>query len=124
MSNVKEKLKEWFLPNENDRSIIETDNFKRSFDSKKNNETKFIQIPRENITYTKQPQIYTLKHYLEVQEVAKALICNQDVIVDITNLDNKQKYRAIDFLSGVIFVIDGYRKKLDFNIYLFSREKI
>ena len=124
MSNVKEKIKEWFLPNENDRSIIETDNFKRSFEKKKENTISFIKPPHENIIYTRQPQIYTLKHHLEVQEAAKALICNQDVIVDITNLDNKQKYSAIDFLSGVIFVLDGYRKKLDFNIYLFSREKI
>ena len=42
MSNVKEKIKEWFLPNENDRSIIETDNFKRSFEKKKENTISFI----------------------------------------------------------------------------------
>ena len=126
MNNIKEKLKDWFLPSEDDKAIVDFPGFKRSIDKKSDDSIsppKFLSGKNPNLIISKQPQIFTLNHYLEVQEVAKSLIFNKDVIVDISNLDNKQKYRAIDFLSGVIFVIDGYRKKLDTNIYLFSKEK-
>lgn len=66
------------------------------------------------------PFVCVLSNFYEVERIAHYLVQRRSVIVNLTNLKNNDKYRVIDFLSGVIYTFKGKRQKLESNIYLFS----
>lgn len=108
---MKETLKKWLLPSSEDQI---TTTKKKEVKEEKEEERK---------KKRKSPRVFTLITYQEAQEIARFLLGQQPVIVNVNRLSLKDKYRVIDFLSGVIFALDGERVKLDANIYLFSNEK-
>lgn len=66
------------------------------------------------------PIVYNVTSYYEIEGIAKNLFSKQSIIVNLSNLDVKDKYRVIDFLSGVVYSLKGKREKLEENIYIFS----
>lgn len=60
--------------------------------------------------------------YAEVQFVADNLKANKSAIVKLERLSDSDSRRVTDFLSGVIYSIDGKVSKLDSKIYLFTPE--
>lgn len=105
--SLKAKIKSILIPNENDGEIIYTNpNIKKSR----------IKNTAKQIT----PKVFMLSNYYEVEQIARNLFVEQSVIVNLTNLSTKEKYRVVDFLSGVIYSLDGKRIKLENNIYLFT----
>lgn len=56
----------------------------------------------------------------EVQYIADHLVNNRSSILNVSRLNDKQKMRAIDFLSGVVYTIDGSIQKLSPGLYLFA----
>lgn len=112
MKSVKEALKKWLIPSSDDQEEVTS--------------TRKKQEPEEELTSKKKrktPRVFTLMTYMEAQDVAHYLLLEQSVIVNVGNLVTKDKYRVIDFLSGVIYALDGERIKLDQNIYLFTPKK-
>lgn len=105
MKSFKENLKNWLIPASSD-----TNSETRSSVSTKETKKKSANAPR----------VFMLMNYNEAQEIANHLLARQDIIVNVSNLITKDKYRVIDFLSGVIYALEGKRLKLEPNIYLFS----
>lgn len=66
------------------------------------------------------PIVYNVTSFYEIESIAKNLFVKQSVIINLSNLEIKDKYRVIDFLSGVIYTLHGKREKLEENIYIFS----
>lgn len=105
MGKFKENLKKWLIPALDD-----------TIEKVEINETKEPKKKKQ----VKSPRVFMVFNYNEAQEIANHLLVGQDVIVNITNLALKDKYRVVDFLSGVIYVKEGKRTKLEANVYLFS----
>ncbi len=105
MKSFKENLKNWFIPTSTD-----TNDESHASISTKETKKKSGNAPR----------VFMVMNYNEAQEIANHLLAKQDVIVNVSNLITKDKYRVIDFLSGVVYALEGKRLKLEPNIYLFS----
>ncbi len=112
MKSVKEAIKKWLIPSSDDQEEITTSKKKVALEEDTSSKKK-----------RKTPRVFTLMTYMEAQDVAHYLLLDQAVIVNVGNLITKDKYRVIDFLSGVIYALDGERIKLDQNIYLFTPKK-
>ena len=67
------------------------------------------------------PIIHIVSCIQESEKIAIELMQAKPVIINLTNISTNDKYRIIDFLSGVIFSLQGRRIKLEKNIYLFVR---
>lgn len=105
MKTFKENLKKWLVP-----TSLDTSSEVRTGVATKDSKRKV----------TNSPRVFMIMNYNEAQEVANHILVKQDVIVNVSNLTTKDKYRVIDFLSGVIYSLEGRRLKLEPNIYLFS----
>ena len=57
----------------------------------------------------------------QVQDVVDSLKSGKDAIVDLKNLDAKEYIRALDFLSGAIYVLGGKIKKMSDKTFFFCR---
>lgn len=66
------------------------------------------------------PIVYNVTSYYEVEPIASNLFKKQSIIINLSSLETKDKYRVIDFLSGVSYCLRGTRTKLEENIYLFT----
>lgn len=100
--SIKSLIKEVLLPNSSD-----SDAFKMP-------KKKEVQIKKVA------PIVYNVTSYYEIENIASNLFLRQSIIVNLSSLALKDKYRVIDFLSGVIYSLSGTRTKLEDNIYLFS----
>ncbi len=100
--SIKSILKEALLPNSND-----SDCFK---------------APKKKEEHLKKvaPIVYNVTSYYEIENIASNLFLKQSIIVNLSSLALKDKYRVVDFLSGVIYSLNGTRTKLEDNIYLFA----
>ena len=63
------------------------------------------------------------KNQYEIEEIANLLLNGKSVKVDFIDFVEIDKTRALDFLSGVIFVLNGNIEKIEKTIYLFKIDK-
>lgn len=105
--SIRDKVKSFFVPSEKDTETLYQNN------------KKIANKKPQSVT----PKVFFVMNYFEVEDIAVPLFYNQSVIVNISSLAMKDKYRVIDFLSGVIYVLEGTRQKLENNVYLFSPPK-
>lgn len=56
--------------------------------------------------------------YEDVLEISENLKNDKPVIINLKNMDKDNAKRLIDFLSGVIYAIDGNIKKIENGIFL------
>jgi len=73
-----------------------------------------------NTTKKSAPIVYNVTSYYEIEPIASNLFAHQSIIINLSSLETKDKYRVIDFLSGVAYCLKATRTKLEENIYLFS----
>lgn len=62
--------------------------------------------------------LFEPRSYDEVNEVAKRLKENRAVVVNLHKLTREYAQRTIDFLSGVIYALDGTIEKIGTNVIL------
>lgn len=70
-------------------------------------------------TYTT-PKVILINDDLDLERIIMHIKNEDEVIVNVSLLDIKLRYRYIDFLSGYIMALNGKRKKLEENIYSFK----
>lgn len=58
--------------------------------------------------------------YAEVESMATLLMQKQVVIVNFKRMDKAQAARVIDYLTGIIFAIDGSAQKLQSELFMFT----
>lgn len=102
--SIRTFIKEKLLPNSGDGDTF-------SSDKKEKEEVKVKHVA---------PIVYNVTSYYEIEGIAKNLFSKQSIIVNLSNLEIRDKYRVIDFLSGVVYSLKGKREKLEDNIYIFS----
>ncbi len=79
------------------------------FDKIKKNEG--IEIP---------PIVFFANKYEDLDKIIASLETGHNVIVNVKNLDDKMKYRLLDFLTGYAYAMHIKREKLETWIYLFK----
>ncbi|AUM62849.1 cell division protein SepF [Spiroplasma monobiae] len=57
--------------------------------------------------------------YDETKQIADTLLRFKNVTVNLTDIERKEKKRLIDFLTGVMYALEGDYKKIDKGIYYF-----
>jgi cell division inhibitor SepF len=59
----------------------------------------------------------------DVEVIARSLIKGENARVDFSAFNYEDKKRALDFLSGVVFALDGEIEKLEGSIYLLKNKE-
>lgn len=72
---------------------------------------------RENDT---PPIVFFPNKYEDLDKIVVSLNKGHNVIVNVKNLDDRMRYRILDFLTGYSFALNHKREKLDSWIYLFK----
>ncbi|MCR8613127.1 MAG: cell division protein SepF [Mycoplasma sp.] len=67
----------------------------------------------------KKEKEFSPKKFDQVQNIANHIILGGKAIANLTNLPREEAIRTSDFLSGVIYAINGSVKKLGTQKYLF-----
>ena len=62
--------------------------------------------------------LYEPRLYADVRQIATQLLKGQAVIVNFTQMDDKNAKRVVDFLNGATFAIDGGIKRIGTEIFL------
>ncbi|MDH6367091.1 MULTISPECIES: cell division protein SepF [Breznakia] len=111
---IGKKIKEFISPMDEEEvieyeeneveSISEYESPKSKAVSKLSNDTKMV--------------LFEPRAYDEVHEVAKRLKENRAVVVNLHKLTRDYAQRTIDFLSGVIYALDGSIEKIGTNVIL------
>ncbi len=60
------------------------------------------------------------KSFVDTKEMARQLKKGNVIIVNFEHLNNSEILRIIDFVSGVLFILDGKYKKISNKTYLLS----
>lgn len=62
--------------------------------------------------------------YSEVEDMATLLMDRNAIIVNFSKMDKSQASRVIDYLTGIIFAVQGSVQKLQSEIFLFTPSDI
>ena len=68
--------------------------------------------------------LFEPRSFSEADEVGKRLKEGRAVVVNLHKLDREFAQRTIDFLTGVVFALDGKIQKIGTNVILCSPEGI
>ncbi len=60
----------------------------------------------------------------EISQVADHLCQNHSVVVDLTELSVEEARRVLDYLSGVVFAIDGKASRVGTGIFMFVPKNV
>lgn len=71
--------------------------------------------PSRAIVTVVEPRVYA-----EVENMATLLMQKNIVIVNFKRMDKAQAARVIDYLTGIIFAIDGSTQKLQSELFMFT----
>lgn len=83
---------------------------------RRNNVVSIQQAKQE--TRLSQIALYEPRLYADVRQIATQLLKGQAVIVNFTQMDDKNAKRVVDFLNGATFAIDGGIKRIGKEIFL------
>lgn len=87
-----------------------------------------VQTPKNNVVSIKNAKqrgnqlsriaLYEPRLYTDVKQIAEQLLNNQAVIVNFTQMEDKNAKRVVDFLNGTTFAIQGDIKRIGKEIFL------
>ena len=64
--------------------------------------------------------LFEPRHFDEASEIADHVKAQKACVVNLHRLDGEYRRRAVDFLTGVVYALDGTIKKIDSNLILCS----
>jgi len=126
-----QKVKKWFFEEEED-----DDDVYKEVDKEEENESKKATSMFEKAKSTKASQamnsinadshlvLFEPRQYSETQEIATFLKNKKAAVVNLHRLKKEQSKRVIDFLSGVIFAIEGDIQPIGPRIFLCTPKNI
>lgn len=71
--------------------------------------------PSRAVVTVVEPRVYS-----EVENMATLLMQKNVIIVNFKRMDKAQAARVIDYLTGIIFAIDGSTQKLQSELFMFT----
>ena len=111
---IKDKFKEFIAPMDEDE-VLELDPEEVQAISK-------YEAPKSkvvsNASFDTKMVLFEPRSFDEAEEVAKRLKENKAAVVNLHKLQRDYAQRTIDFLTGVIFALDGTIQKIGHNVIL------
>ena len=68
--------------------------------------------------------VYTIASFNETETIAKKLMANVSVVLNMENIDMALCRRIVDFMSGATFALQGTVKKVNDSIYMFCPHNV
>lgn len=125
--SVGKKFKDWFFENDDDFEAsleiedLEEDELQQPaaslFEKPKSNRTSAA-MKTMSMGKDSQMVLFEPRSYAEAQGIADRLKEKRATVVNLHRLQKDQSKRIIDFLSGVVYAIDGDIQKIGGNIFL------
>ena len=78
----------------------------------------------KNLTSDAKLVIFDVRVFDETENIASHLKAKKAAVVNLHKLDREYKQRTIDFLTGVIFALDGSIQKIGHNVILCTPKSI
>lgn len=127
-----DKVKKWFFEEEDDDDVYEnidtnaeeeavkaTSMFEKAKSTKTSDAVKALSANKDSHLVLFEPRAYS-----ETQEIAIYLKQKRAAVVNLHRLQKEQSKRVIDFLSGVIFAIEGDIQQIGPKIFLCTPKNI
>ncbi len=127
-----DKVKKWFFEEDDDDDVYEdveidteeeqvksTSMFEKAKSSKTSDAVKALSANKDSHLVLFEPRAYG-----ETQEIAIYLKQKRAAVVNLHRLQKEQSKRVIDFLSGVIFAIEGDIQQIGPKIFLCTPKNI
>jgi len=126
-----DKVKKWFFEEDEDDEIYEevdidveeepakTSMFEKAKSTKTSDAVKALSANKDSHLVLFEPRAYS-----ETQEIAIYLKQKRAAVVNLHRLQKEQSKRVIDFLSGVIFAIEGDIQQIGPKIFLCTPKNI
>lgn len=80
---------------------------------------------RNNVVSMSQPankgakiELYEPRIYSDAKEIGRNLLSNTAVLVNFTHLESEDAKRIVDFMTGVVFAVNGEIKRVGDRIFL------
>ncbi|AMC93007.1 hypothetical protein AOC36_03110 [Erysipelothrix larvae] len=118
--SIKSKLKNILTPIEDDEYIeLSTEEAESLSDYEKPRANDGFKLPSNA-----QMVLFEPRSFEEAEEVAKYLKGNRAAVVNLHRLQRDFAQRTIDFLTGVVFALDGSIQKIGHNVILCTPKSI
>lgn len=126
-----DKVKKWFFEEDDDEEEYEdvnidveeepvkTSMFEKAKSTKTSDAVKALSANKDSHLVLFEPRAYS-----ETQEIATYLKQKRAAVVNLHRLQKEQSKRVIDFLSGVIFAIEGDIQQIGPKIFLCTPKNI
>lgn len=126
-----DKVKKWFFEEDEDDEIYDevdidveeepekTSMFEKAKSTKTSDAVKALSANKDSHLVLFEPRAYS-----ETQEIAIYLKQKRAAVVNLHRLQKEQSKRVIDFLSGVIFAIEGDIQQIGPKIFLCTPKNI
>lgn len=134
MSGVFDKMRELFMPSDEDYYEDEYDEFQgAALDIIPANQQKgrgsvpsFRESKVVNIHKNNQMDImnFTMLKYEVTGDICNYIKMRKPVVVNMIKLEKEAAQRALDYLTGATFALDGSVEKIAENIFIFAPEHI
>jgi len=134
MSGVFDKMREWFLPSDDDYydddyegleettfDIAPTTHQRKRGNTLSLQETKVLNIHKNN---KMDIMNFTMLKYEVTGDICNYIKMRKPVVVNMEKLEKASAQRALDYLTGATFALDGSVEKIAQNIFIFSPEHI
>ena len=119
MAKLLDKVKEFILPTEENELELSKDemNSLSSYEQAKDSHASSITADTDIVLL--EPRVFE-----EANEIALHIKSNRACCINLHHLDVQYRQRVIDFLSGVVFGVDGTIKKIGDTVYLCSPKNL
>lgn len=105
------KVRDFFTGTDSDDDYEDQD----LSDSRKN----VVLFPEGKTNRCRGVSIFHPRRFDEVTEIADNLRAARHIVVNLVGADRALSQRIVDFLSGVVYTVDGKMQRLGESIYLF-----
>lgn len=123
-----DKVKKWFFDEEEyedeyDDTVVDTEPRTSVFEQPKYSKTSEV-VKTLNANKDGHLILFEPRAYAETQDIANYLKQRRAAVVNLHRLQKEQAKRVIDFLSGVIYAIDGDIQRIGPKIFLCTPKNI
>ena len=131
--SLSEKLSNWFngVPEEeyyeevtdSKQAVSTNTDVNRAFEPEKDNNRQVMSLmsSKNNSTTVQREQkimVFDPSVFSDVKNIGKMILNGRAVIVNFRKMDENQIHRVIDFLSGLIFAVNGDMQRIGKKIFL------
>ncbi|KRL84144.1 cell division protein SepF [Ligilactobacillus apodemi] len=82
------------------------------------NEGSVMELHNNRRPVEKKIMLFEPRIFSDVKAIATRLLAGQAAVVNFQRIDDEQAHRVVDFLSGVVFAVDGEIQRIGEQIFL------